>query len=196
MDCAAQGAELLAPHLDRPGLRVLDAGCGGGHFRLSLLRRGLAVDYLGLDSSPAMVRTARAALRRQGLAPAMIVLGDLRDFRDLTCDAAAVINVLSFNPDFRQPLDRLACAGTKVLVVRDFFAARTKIRYEIDGYLDPGFNHLKGYWNQWSRTEVADFLEQLGYEVSFVADRRTRGRIELVVDKPYRWSWLVAVKRL
>jgi SAM-dependent methyltransferase len=195
MDCAAQGAELLAPHLDEPDLTVLDVGCGGGHFRLSLENRGLEVDYRGLDHSPAMVRTARAALRRQGLDPSIVELGDVRDLRNFACDAVVMINVLSFCPDFREPFTRLAETGARVIVVRDHFSARTEIRYETDGFLDPGFNHLKGYWNRWSRRDATVFLNGLGYDVRFATDDRTGGRVELVVGKPYRWSWLVAEKR-
>jgi SAM-dependent methyltransferase len=192
MDCAAQGAALAAPFLSRPGSRVLDVGCGGGHFFHSLRRLGLESGYLGLDYSPTMAEAARTALGRFGVEPERIVLEDVRDLHGLRCDAAVVINTLSFNPDFREPLDRLCSTGARALIVRDNFGPRTVVRWEADGYLDPGFNHLKGYWNQWSRREVASFLEARGHNVEFVRDRRCRGRVELVVDKPYRWSWLVA----
>ncbi|MDR2300647.1 MAG: class I SAM-dependent methyltransferase [Deltaproteobacteria bacterium] len=198
MDCAAQGAELLAPFIkssQNKRLKLLDVGCGGGHFYHSLKRRGLEVDYRGLDYSPSIVAVARKAFIELGLDPQKIILGDLRDLTGFECDLAAMINVLSFNADFREPLNRLAETGARVLVIRDFFGPKTVITYETDGFLDNGFNHLKGYWNEWSSPEVADCLSALGYQANFLIDKRTQGQTELVVNKPYRWSWLLAEKK-
>jgi SAM-dependent methyltransferase len=195
MDCAAQAAELVAPYLDRPALKLLDVGCGGGHFYHCLVRRGLLADYYGLDYSPSLVRLAKAAFKKQGLDPQKIILGDVRDLRDFACDIALVVNTLSFNPDFRAPLDRLSQTGCSVMVIRDNFGAKTLVRYEIDGFLDQGFNHLKGYWNCWSVSEVSNFLSDYSFKVKYFIDRRTQGKVELVVGKPYHWSWLVAERK-
>ena len=177
-----------------PSARLLDVGCGGGHFIHSLARRGIECDYRGMDSSLAMVRLARRSFKKLGLDPRRISLAEDCDLHDYRCDVAVMINVLSFNPDFRAPLERLAAAGPKAIIIRDNFGAKTVVKWERDGYLDEGFNHLKGYWNQWSRYEMTAFLLELGYRSDFIEDRRTRGRVEMVVDKPYRWSWLVARK--
>jgi SAM-dependent methyltransferase len=195
MDCAGQGADLLAPYLEKPGRKVLDVGCGGGHFYHSLVRRGFKADYHGLDYSPSIVEVARKSLEKFGLEPAKIKLQDVCDLSGLRFDAVVMINTLSFNPDFRAPLDRLTQTKAKVIVIRDNFGPKTVIKWETDGFLDRGFNHLKGYWNQWSKKEIESFLASLGYSSSFVSDSRTKGKIEMVVGKPYRWSWLVA-KRL
>jgi SAM-dependent methyltransferase len=180
--------------LSGPDTRLLDVGCAGGHLRLSLARRGLECDYRGLDYSPSMVKLAKAALRTQGLDPDRIFLLDAANLRDKPFDVVVMINVLSFNPDFRIILERLAETGARAMIIRDNFGARTEVRWELDGHLDPGFESLKGYWNTWSRREVSEFLEERGYTCSFVRDERTRGRVEMVVGKPYRWSWLVASK--
>jgi SAM-dependent methyltransferase len=172
--------------------KLLDVGCGGGHLIHSLRRLDLNFEYHGLDYSPSLVKLAKLAFRRQGLDPGRIILEDVSDLSGFDCDVALVINTLSFNPDFRAPLERLAETGAKALIIRDNFGPKTVVRWEADGYLDEGFNHLKGYWNQWSRREMAEFLEERGFSCEFVVDERTKGRIELVVDKPYRWSWLVA----
>jgi SAM-dependent methyltransferase len=194
MDCAAQGARLTAPFLRDQSARLLDVGCGGGHFYHSLRRRGLDCDYWGLDYSPSIVKAAKYAFGRLGLELRRIILGDVAYFWDFPIDVAVMINVLTFNPDFRAPLERLVEAEAQAIIIRDNFGPKTVIRWEEDGYLDPVYNHLKGYWNQWSRKEVAEFLKDRGFECEFIRDDRTKGRIELVVDKPYRWSWLVAQK--
>src|SRR4051794_37608319 len=43
------------------GQSILDLGCGLGHFLGWLKARGIAVDYVGLDITPEMVESARAA---------------------------------------------------------------------------------------------------------------------------------------
>jgi SAM-dependent methyltransferase len=175
-------------------MKLLDVGCGGGHFYLSLKRLGLEVDYHGLDYSPSIVRIAKSAFKKLALDPSKIILADVCDLKDFQCELVVMINTLSFNADFRRPLDRLIETGAEAIVIRDFFGRKTVVRWETDGFLDPGFNHLKGYWNEWSRTEVTGFLSASGYQTTFVVDSRTKGKPELVVNKPYRWSWLVAHK--
>jgi hypothetical protein len=124
-----------------------------------------------------------------------LVCGRLEDLNhSRRFEAAALLNTLTFCPDFREPLERLAESGLAALVIRDNFGEQTRLLWETDGYLDPGFNHLKGYWNQWSRSEVTAFLEERGFTVTPVVDERTRGRAEMVVGKPYYWSWLAAFR--
>jgi SAM-dependent methyltransferase len=195
MDCAAQGAHLLAPFVVEPNLKLLDVGCGGAHFYRTITDMGLKVDYYGLDYAPSMVKIAKTVLSRQGLDPSRIMLEDVGDLNDFECQLVVMINTLSFNADFRRPLQRLVDTGAEAIIIRDFFGQETIIKWEEDGYLDPAFNHLKGYWNQWSGSEVSDFLETLGYCSTFIPDQRTKGQIEYVVTKPYRWSWLVATKK-
>jgi SAM-dependent methyltransferase len=197
MDSSAQGAELLAPFaaaLKSP--RLLDVGCGGGHFYHSLKRRGLSADYFGLDSSRQAVRTARAAFETLGLDRGRIILGRVEDLFGLEFDLAVIINTMTFCADFRQPLDRIIDTGVRAVVIRDNFGPETEIRWEPDGFLDEGFNHLCGYWNRWSEAAVADFFSQRGFATKKVMDNRTKGQMELVVNKPYYWSWLLAWRRL
>ena len=49
----------------KPGMRVLDVGCGPGRHSLALARRG--VDVVGVDHSPEFVRLARDAAATEGL---------------------------------------------------------------------------------------------------------------------------------
>ncbi len=55
-----QEVDFLVDALElRPGMRVLDAGCGPGRHALELARRGIAV--VGIDTSPDFLALARAA---------------------------------------------------------------------------------------------------------------------------------------
>jgi SAM-dependent methyltransferase len=194
MDCAAQGAELLAPYLTDKEKIVLDVGCGGGHFYHALRRRNFNFSYYGLDSSPAMIEIAREVLLGYGLGAERCILGDIRDLTNFKCQIVALINTLSFNSDFRAIIERLADTQAEVILIRDNFGPQTEIKWETDSFLDPGFNHLKAYWNRWSISEVQEFLCDLGYSVRLIEDKHTQGQMELVVNKPYYWSWILASK--
>jgi trans-aconitate methyltransferase len=71
---SALGAELIDLLDPRPGERVLDLGCGTGHLAAQIRARGAHV--VGLDSSEAMIREARAAYPE-----IEFVLGDAADFQ-------------------------------------------------------------------------------------------------------------------
>lgn len=75
-----------------PGARrVLDIGCGTGHFTQWLAARGCAA--IGLDRSPAMLREARALARDTPL-----VLADAHrlPMRDGAVDVSALVTTLEF----------------------------------------------------------------------------------------------------
>lgn len=196
MDCAAQCAELLAPLLprfERPP-RLLDAGCGSGYLWHSFNKRGLTLDYFGLDYSPSLIAMGQEVLPAYGLPAERLKCGAIEDLVAQPYDVVTLLNTLTFCPDFRRPLDRLMATGAKIFVIRDNFGPGTEIRWEIDGYLDEGYNHLKAYWNRWSEDDVIDFLAAQGFQVNQVGDNRTQGAVEMVVGKTYYWSWLVAVR--
>ncbi|MFV8754771.1 class I SAM-dependent methyltransferase [Nannocystaceae bacterium ST9] len=67
--------DALAPQL-RPGLRVLDVGCGGAHFAMRLLERCPELELVGVDLSPEQIARARARTRA-----ARFVEGDATDLR-------------------------------------------------------------------------------------------------------------------
>jgi SAM-dependent methyltransferase len=196
MDAAAQGTEILAPYITGAASppRLLDVGCGSGYLWHSFKKRGLAVEYYGLDYSPTYIEMGQAILPQYGLPAERLTCGRAEDLRGQPFDLIAMLNTLTFCPNFREVFDRLAATGAKVIAVRDNFADETVIKWETDGYLDEGYNHLKAYWNAWGRAELAEFLAGYGYGCQWLADHRCKGTLELVVDKPYYWSWLVAVK--
>ena len=60
----------------RPGMRVLDLGCGGGDQARVFSRKGYEV--VGLDLSGRLIEYAIASFKDEGLA-ATFVVGDMRD---------------------------------------------------------------------------------------------------------------------
>lgn len=81
----------------RPGARLLDAGCGSGHFALALAERGVRVT--GVDFSSEMIRLARGHAACQGPAVEWRV-GDISGLDDAAgaYDAILARVVLPFVP--------------------------------------------------------------------------------------------------
>ena len=195
MDSAAQCAEMLSALGLSRGAPLLDGGCGAGHFIHSLKKRGLELDYYGLDYSPSYIQIGKEAFAELSFGPERLILESLEDLSGREFAAAVLIKVLSFNYDYRSILCRLDAAGAEAVVIRDNFGPETRRLRETDGYLDPGWNHLEGWWNRGGRGEMEEFLGDLGWSAEWIEDRRTKGEPELVVGKPYTWGFLLAKKR-
>ena len=191
MDAARQAAEILTPFI-KPKTTLLDAGCGSGYYYWSFKRRNLDVDYFGIDYSPSLIQIGRDNLcPASGLPENRLTCQAIEDL-DQTFDLVICFNTLSWCADFRRPLDRLCAAARKALLIRTNLGRETIYRWETDGYLDDGYNHLKAYWNQYAEDEVTSFIEEQGFKVVPITDARTGGRMEPVVGKPYFWKLLLA----
>lgn len=189
MTCAAQAAELLAPHV-RPGDTVLDVGCGSGYFFHSLRKRGIPARYVGIDAAPSLIAIGRAWLPHHGL-PAE----DLRVLRieDLggEADHAVCMNVLSNIDNYHRPLERILRCARRTVVLRESCTTETRYAYVRDEYLDPGCD-LKVHVNSYAVQEITAFIAAHGFRVRQVTDRRTQGRPELVIGYPHYWTFFVA----
>ncbi|MBU1741840.1 MAG: methyltransferase, partial [Proteobacteria bacterium] len=143
MDAHAQAIEILAPNL-LPNMSVLDAGCGSGYLFHSFRTRNLEVEYHGLDCSASLIDLGRRFLSGFGLPPERLEVGLIENLRE-RYDVVVCLNTLSWLPDWRLPLDRLCASTRKVLLIRTNLGPTQKTRWEIDGYLEVGFNHLSAY---------------------------------------------------
>jgi SAM-dependent methyltransferase len=194
MTCAAQAAELLG-EAARPGETLLDAGCAGGYYLHSLRARNVPLEYHGLDYTPELVELARTELcPRTGLSPDRFTVGAIEDL-DRPYDHVLCFNVLTNSPHYAQPLERLARCARRRLVLRESLGEGLTVRYTPDPYLDEGKRHIRVYHNEYPMTEVTSFLEELGFAVRRVVDRRSNDGVEMVVDIPHRWRILVAERR-
>jgi SAM-dependent methyltransferase len=77
---AANSAAYLLPHL-RPGLRLLDVGCGPGTLTVDLARHVAPGHVVGIDVVPGVVAEAEAHAQssRDGEANVSFLVGDFRD---------------------------------------------------------------------------------------------------------------------
>jgi ubiquinone/menaquinone biosynthesis C-methylase UbiE len=92
---AAQGIPFLLPHL-RPGMRLLDAGCGVGSITLDLAEIIAPGEVIGLDADPAQLELARAAATARGLQKIGSQTGNVYElpFADASFDVALAHTLL------------------------------------------------------------------------------------------------------
>lgn len=192
MTCAAQAAELLAP-LVRSGESLLDVGCGSGWFFHSLRRRGIDVEYWGIDASSTLLDIGRAALPAFGLPAERLQTVRLDDLR-AEVDHVVCMNVLSNIDGYHRPLERLLHAARRSMVLRESLGAGTQHTYVRDDFLDAGTN-LRVHVNRYDLDDVIAFVESYGFDVRTEVDWRTGGAPELVIGHPHHWTFLVAVRR-
>ncbi|MPQ97809.1 methyltransferase domain-containing protein [Modestobacter sp. I12A-02628] len=112
----------------RPGLDVLDVGCGPGTITVDLARRVAPGRVLGLDVSPAPLDEARALAAAEGV-PAEFAVGDVYalDAADDSFDVVHAHQVLQHLTDPVAALREMArvCRPGGVVAVRDVDYAAT-----------------------------------------------------------------------
>lgn len=191
MTCHAQAAELLAPGI-RQGDTLLDAGCGSGYFYHSLKKRGLAVEYFGIDATRALIEIGRKIMPAYGLPADRLMTLRIEDL-DGDADHVVCINVLSNIDNFYRPLERLLKVARKTIILRESCGEQSEYAYVTDRFLDKGVD-LKVHVNTYSLEVVTGFIESCGYSVKVVKDRRAGDGPEMVIGYPHYWKFLVCTR--
>jgi SAM-dependent methyltransferase len=191
MTCAAQAAELLAP-LAAPGDSLLDVGCGSGYFFHSLRRRGLPVEYHGIDATRELIELGRRELAAFGLKVDRLSVLRIEDFQG-SADHVLCMNVLSNLDNYHRPLERMLSAANKSLILRESIKDGASYSYVRDAFLDPGVD-LNVHVNAYDRAEIMRFVADRGFAVREVLDRRSGGQPEMVIGHPHHWTFLVCTR--
>ncbi|MBI5723805.1 MAG: class I SAM-dependent methyltransferase [Planctomycetes bacterium] len=194
MTCAAQAAGIFGK-LCKPGETLLDAGCGGGYYWWSLANRGVKVEYSGLDYTPEMIELARAEMCQRAHLPAERFILDAIENLDRPFDNILCFNVLTNNPHYALPLERLLACAKKRILIRESMGDELIVRYTPDPYLDEDKRHIRVYHNQYPLAEVKAFMEENGFAVTSIVDERSKDGVEMVVDIPHRWRILLGERK-
>jgi Methyltransferase domain len=191
MDAARQATDILSIRLG-PGMTVLDVGSAAGYLGLSL--EPLGVEYHAIDPTERTIEIGRAYGARRGLPRARLRALAIEQLPpDETYDAVISLSTLQYLPAFQLPVEAMARAARRWLVVRGSFGDRTETRFIPDALLEPGFETMRAYFNIYSRAEIEAFLAAEGFAVAWEQDRRQRerfgGRPEIVggVEMPYEF---------
>jgi len=188
-----QTAELLAPYLSGE-TTLLDAACGTAHLYHAFRKRGLLVEYFGIDVSPQLIDIGRRELAPFGLAPERLRVQDIAQI-DRAYDVVVCLNTLCFLPHYHVYLERLCHAAERVLLVRASLGETTTIQYLIDGVADPPYEDMKLNFNTYSLTEVKSFISDHGFDVRQVTDEYTHDGPETVVGKTLYRKVLLCERR-
>jgi len=105
---AEHEARFVLDHL-RPGLRLLDAGCGPGSITVGLAAAVAPAEVIGLDSAPAVLDQARQCARAAGLSNVRFEAGSVLDlpFANDSFDVAFAHTLLEHVGDVRAALREL-----------------------------------------------------------------------------------------
>ena len=148
---AEASAAYLLPHL-RPGLRVLDFGCGPGTVSVGLAKAVAPGELHGVDMEESQVELARSVAASQGQDNATFHVGDVTNlpFEDDFFDVAHCHNVLMHVPDTAAVLAEVK----RVLKPGGIIACREMITES--SFTHPDFGVIRRAWDMFQDLLVAD----------------------------------------
>ena len=112
--------------------KLLDVGCGAGHYYRSLKAHvPVSLRYTGLDATPYYVERAREAFETE--ADARFVLGDIFaiDFPDRAFDLVMCNNVLVHLPSIAKPISELCRVARRCVLIRTLVAAKSYVVQDV-----------------------------------------------------------------
>ncbi|MDE0179479.1 MAG: class I SAM-dependent methyltransferase [Gammaproteobacteria bacterium] len=148
---AEASAAYLLPYL-RPGLRVLDFGCGPGTISVGLAKAVDPGELHGVDMEESQIELARVVAASQGRENATFHVGDVTDlpFEDDFFDVAHGHNVLMHIPDTGAVLTEVK----RVLKPGGLIACREMIC--ASSFTHPDFGVIRRAWDMFEDLLAAD----------------------------------------
>jgi SAM-dependent methyltransferase len=152
---AYQQAAFVLPHL-RPGISLLDIGCGPGTITLGLAETVAPGYVIGIDYDAAHVEEAKALAEERGMTNMTFQLANALSlpFGDSKFDAVFENNVFVH---LSQNAVQAAREAYRVLKPRGFFAARdADVDSVVWGHFDESLKQLDKLFAAWHRSRGSD----------------------------------------
>jgi SAM-dependent methyltransferase len=202
------------------GDRVLDVGCGAGHYLRSMKQRvDVPFTYTGADATPYYVKVANQA--HAGDDNVNFVQSDIfaLDFEDSAFDVVMCNNVLLHLPSIRTPLAELCRVAKRHVMVRTLIASKSYIVQDVapgedgcdfDANDEPvGFHYLNIYSEAYvrhllaqnPRVESVEIVRDTEFDANAISDTerllprawdatRVEGAMQVSGMILQPWSWL------
>lgn len=203
----ADTCRYLMPCL-KPGLRVLDVGCGPGSISAGLAEAIRPGELHGIDIDPSQVEMAAQEAVDRGVTNAKFSVADLRDlpFEDSSFDVVHCNDTLAFIPDTEAPLNEMK----RVLKSGGILGWREMIMDLFMTYPDPDPHPASQAYAIFADTleaddghpqmgkELAEHLDQAGFanirmSASFEVFAGTE-RLKLLYDLSEQWFFMPDVQ--
>ena len=158
---AEASAGYLLPYL-RPGLRLLDFGCGPGNISVGLAKAIDPGELHGIDMEESQIELARSVVAAGGRDNATFHVGDITDmpFEDGYFDVAHCHNVLMHIPDTGAALAEVK----RVLKPGGILASREMI--SASSFTHPDFGVIRKAWDMFEDLlEADDAHPQIGKDL-------------------------------
>ncbi|MCP4613780.1 MAG: class I SAM-dependent methyltransferase [Planctomycetes bacterium] len=157
------------------GMKILDVGCGAGHYLYSLRKRvDPNIAYLGLDYTEKYVELARKAFNNEN----QFVVGDIYDlnFDDNSFDIVTCNNVILYLPAPPvKAIEELIRVSKKYVIIRTIFGKRSCIIKECfdSGNIEPekeflssnGKNGNYVYFNMYTEQYIRDVVKNISNRI-------------------------------
>lgn len=156
-----------------PGMRILDVGCGPGHYYRGLQQISESIDYTGVDATRLYIDFAGKTFSGTS---ATFIVGDIFDIPDNIGKFEIVFccNVILHLPDFRVPMKNLLKVCKEHCFIRTLISDNTYLHKFAKGNEFDEMGNPKRfiYQNTYSFELIKNYVDSLGtYSVELIEDK-------------------------
>lgn len=172
MESTKQLVELVKKVYE-PGMKILDVGCGPGHYYRGLRQIDDSIKYTGLDATKTYIEFAKDVF---SVTNAKFIIGDIFNISDEIGEFEIIVccNVILHLPDFRIPMKNLLKVCKKYCFVRTLISDNTYLHRFVYGNEFDEMNNPKKfvYQNTYSFELIKSYIDSLGdYSIKLIEDK-------------------------
>ena len=172
MESTKQLVELVK-EVYEPGMKILDVGCGPGHYYRSFRQIDESIVYIGLDATKLYIDYAKNIFKGSN---AKFIVSDIFNIPDEIGKFEIVVccNVILHLPDFRIPIKNLLKVSKKYCFIRTLISDNTYLhKFVLGNDFDEMGNPKKFiYQNTYSFELIKSYIDSLGgYSIKLIKDK-------------------------